>query len=917
MASAVLQRREFGILDPVIGVASAPGTRATAVHVMFGWVEPFGDNCVSVNVAHGSVSAGGAYELNAPSSLSSNRGHRARAIFDLQDPVDIMQMGLAIASLPSHLTLLDHASGHVLAAYPQGFSSCWRLADAKRRRNTSEAPEDDFTQRLEDWRISVSALRHAPSQDLDTTLDTSRMLDAELPERDYDSDGVVRFLNEAVQARIDEYPTLLACHRPPISEPFVVKPSLDEMNVTASRMDLDRFVTLVPYPYGDHDAASPLVSTMFAQISSYFQPLDTEYASFYKRYEDDVAVEMTARRALGLSTQDADVPTLILNFHEIFDSVVEQSLALRDEDSPAHVRRAWKALTQHALRDRNIKDCCRLVTLFDRSIALARNGAFDAVVPPNTSVESLLHEAISAHDRPDETLNWFKYQTQRHLASDSWRIWDSTEQKERIMALAKERDDPTAAAVGLACVTQKEIILVEQSSVFRRKTYRARQRLDSSRESTSASLASRVVAEPDTAFCDVVCGVSIPRALPNHLRLDKERIAAFNILRDTPTCLSGRITPSIQGFRRTQISNLRAPDFTQTPLIRLGVPSASYLKTVRVTFDNNLVSSLDEDVDDIDWELAEMVSERNLLSSATQNANVDAASGLHQLQFGRLPSTMLLHSAVSAFETAEDNCAFDDHLKVDKSQTQSQSAHGATNEDLPDRSTTGNGDSTDLMLTIFFAVHRAAYSELLPEDGIKAAHRRLTAGVRHLAASGIYDFPLFCLVTYGHIGIVLTGWGMKPNPHWKLPWDRVRERGPACASKIPVMVQIMEDNSPIYDLSKPMQALRYALFLLHLRVVHAPRLARRFEEIRETFAERWRSQDGSRELEWTSEQQKDSKVVKEFEKRLSEDTQRAIRVLHETRAQVERAEISQREKASERARQRWQRSQERAQAVAM
>lgn len=47
MASAVLQRREFGILDPVIGIASAPGTRATAVHVMFGWVEPFGDNCVS------------------------------------------------------------------------------------------------------------------------------------------------------------------------------------------------------------------------------------------------------------------------------------------------------------------------------------------------------------------------------------------------------------------------------------------------------------------------------------------------------------------------------------------------------------------------------------------------------------------------------------------------------------------------------------------------------------------------------------------------------------------------------------------------------------------------------------------------------------------------------------------------------
>ncbi|KAI5822459.1 hypothetical protein K523DRAFT_318240, partial [Schizophyllum commune Tattone D] len=130
------------------------------------------------------------------------------------------------------------------------------------------------------------------------------------------------------------------------------------------------------------------------------------------------------------------------------------------------------------------------------------------------------------------------------------------------------------------------------------------------------------------------------------------------------------------------------------------------------------------------------------------------------------------------------------------------------------------------MLTVFFVVHRAALTNVLSEDGIKAAHRRLTAGVRHLAALGIYDFPIFCLVTYGHIGILITGWGMKPDPHWKLPWKLTCENGSTCASKIPVMVQIAEENPPIYDLSKPSQALRYALFLLHLRVVHAPRLQR-------------------------------------------------------------------------------------------
>ncbi|KAL1661053.1 hypothetical protein GGF50DRAFT_90888 [Schizophyllum commune] len=803
MASAILQRRELGVSDPVIGIALETGT--SRVHVMFGWFESSGNNCVSVNVAHGSTDT-------APSS-SLDRDYRAHAIFNLQDSAELTQIGLAIAYLPSHLKLLSGALDGVLAehvTYPEIQPSCWRLADARRLCNPNEATEG-LMKRVEKWRNCVSE-----AQDAST--------------RDYESDGTAYFLNDTLQAR------RRAFHR--------IATSIIPFWHALTQMDL-----------------SLSLSAMFAQISSYFRPLDMshlKYEAFYKRYQEDVDLDRAARQSLGLSVyQDADAPALSAAFLLTFDSVVEQSLSVRNESSIAHVRRAWNAVTQRALHDDRKEHRCHLATLFDRSIALARNGAFDVVASPDISVESLLHQAIFAHDRPDETLTWFKYQTQRQLASNSSRIWDSTEQKERIMALAKERDDPTAAAVGLACVTQKEIILVEQSRIFFRKTNRARQRIDGWRESTSASLASRVVAEPDTAFCDVVSGVTIHRALPDHLRLDKERVAAFNILRDTPTCLSSRITSSIQGFRRTQVSNLRVPDVAQTPLLQLGVPSTSYLKIVRATFDNDLVSSLDEEVDDMDWELAQMVSERILLSSATQNANVDAASGLRQLQLGRLPSTTLLHSAVSAFETAEDNRALDDHLQVITSRTQSQSAH-------------------DLMLTVFFVVHRAALTNVLSEDGIKAAHRRLTAGVRHLAALGIYDFPIFCLVTYGHIGILITGWGMKPDPHWKLPWKLTCENGSTCASKIPVMVQIAEENPPIYDLSKPSQALRYALFLLHLRVVHAPRLQRRFEEVRETFAERWRSPESVLELEWTSEQQKSTKIIAEFGKKLQRDMQKAM-----------------------------------------
>ncbi|KIY73240.1 hypothetical protein CYLTODRAFT_256972 [Cylindrobasidium torrendii FP15055 ss-10] len=105
-----------------------------------------------------------------------------------------------------------------------------------------------------------------------------------------------------------------------------------------------------------------------------------------------------------------------------------------------------------------------------------------------------------------------------------------------------------------------------------------------------------------------------------------------------------------------------------------------------------------------------------------------------------------------------------------------------------------------------------------------------------LAAVGIFDFPIFCTASDGPKGLIYAAWATKPD------------------GQDQYIVYIAMHNAPVFDLTKPMHALRFSLFLLHLRFTHEKKLRARFEDVRKSFEERWQRQEKS--LDWTLDDQK-------------------------------------------------------------
>ncbi|TFK47132.1 hypothetical protein OE88DRAFT_816798 [Heliocybe sulcata] len=119
----------------------------------------------------------------------------------------------------------------------------------------------------------------------------------------------------------------------------------------------------------------------------------------------------------------------------------------------------------------------------------------------------------------------------------------------------------------------------------------------------------------------------------------------------------------------------------------------------------------------------------------------------------------------------------------------------------------------------------------------------LDAAVCKLATYDIYDCPVFATVTEGPIAVVYTAWGIK-----------IPDEDPKPKAGPPVYVYIASYNPPTFDITNINQTIHFATFLLHLRHLHAQRVADRFEEVRPQVIERLKSNDPV--LQWTLEQQR-------------------------------------------------------------
>ncbi|KAI0759099.1 hypothetical protein C8Q74DRAFT_283440 [Fomes fomentarius] len=170
-------------------------------------------------------------------------------------------------------------------------------------------------------------------------------------------------------------------------------------------------------------------------------------------------------------------------------------------------------------------------------------------------------------------------------------------------------------------------------------------------------------------------------------------------------------------------------------------------------------------------------------------------------------------------------------------------------------------------LPFYFAEYKRKEKKIKAQT-IAQAFMDLIAAVWKLATHDIYECPVFATATDGPTAVVYTAWGMR------IPEGQLNpKKGP------PVYVYIASQSPPKFDIRKVNQTIQFAMFLLHLRHVHAQRVARRFEAIRIELAEKLKKNDPV--LQWTLEQQRE-----EFKQDLETRQNAALDMVRKLREQV-------------------------------
>ncbi|KAL1685352.1 hypothetical protein GGG16DRAFT_66467, partial [Schizophyllum commune] len=143
--------------------------------------------------------------------------------------------------------------------------------------------------------------------------------------------------------------------------------------------------------------------------------------------------------------------------------------------------------------------------------------------------------------------------------------------------------------------------------------------------------------------------------------------------------------------------------------------------------------------------------------------------------------------------------------------------------------------------------------DLNPRQTFHRARSLIFSTVRFYLAIGIYDVPVFALVTVGSCAHLMCGWSF------------LREGTPI--SDDHVTIRTSYTNCPVWDLRDSSQAIRLCAFLLQLRHTHLPRLREAFEARRVAFMRHWMADPDASRFQWTLKHQQSSALVRELRAR--------------------------------------------------
>ncbi|KAL1742098.1 hypothetical protein HDZ31DRAFT_66301 [Schizophyllum fasciatum] len=128
--------------------------------------------------------------------------------------------------------------------------------------------------------------------------------------------------------------------------------------------------------------------------------------------------------------------------------------------------------------------------------------------------------------------------------------------------------------------------------------------------------------------------------------------------------------------------------------------------------------------------------------------------------------------------------------------------------------------------------------------------------VKYLGCLGVFELPVFAIVTLGFKGHLLMAWGT-----------------PSQTQPGATDVFIADTNCPHWDLCDRSQALRLAIFLLNMRQKWCPRAAAVVEKARAEFVKKWGSGTAAdrRSFDWTMAHQKKEKHLMGLKDRIESE----------------------------------------------
>ncbi|KAL1700513.1 hypothetical protein EV121DRAFT_273048, partial [Schizophyllum commune] len=150
-------------------------------------------------------------------------------------------------------------------------------------------------------------------------------------------------------------------------------------------------------------------------------------------------------------------------------------------------------------------------------------------------------------------------------------------------------------------------------------------------------------------------------------------------------------------------------------------------------------------------------------------------------------------------------------------------------------------DEKGLQLPFLFCEDKM-YDKHNFDNAFNQARFYLVSAIYFYAALGIYDLAVFAIANNGHRGYLLSAWGSRPDGGQSILTTKANYE-----ERADVIINIADSNCPEWDISQVTDAM-----------LHAPKVAQEFENIREGFNKAWeatKSKGQATRLMWTAKQQ--------------------------------------------------------------